>query len=170
MNLFILDLEVDVCATYHVDKHVVKMPTETAQMLSFLYHDKKLWDKNVPEFIMAFSKGHNNHPCTVWLRQSIDNFMYGAKLGLALYNEYQYRYNKPDKHIRAKQIFTFALNNPPNLPEKGLTKFAEAMPDEYRRHNCAIKNYQMYYNEDKKHLHVWTKRSTPLFINTKNQL
>ena len=32
MNIFVLDQDVDVAAKWHVDRHVVKMPLETAQM------------------------------------------------------------------------------------------------------------------------------------------
>ena len=31
MNLFYLDENLDKCAEYHVDKHIVKMPLEVAQ-------------------------------------------------------------------------------------------------------------------------------------------
>jgi hypothetical protein len=33
MNLFYLDENLDKCAEYHVDKHIVKMPLEAAQLL-----------------------------------------------------------------------------------------------------------------------------------------
>ena len=33
MNLFYLDEDMDKCAEYHVDKHIVKMPLEAAQLL-----------------------------------------------------------------------------------------------------------------------------------------
>ena len=33
MNIFILDEDIDKCAEYHVDKHVVKMILESAQLL-----------------------------------------------------------------------------------------------------------------------------------------
>ena len=33
MNIFVLDEDLDKCAEYHVDKHIVKMPLEAAQML-----------------------------------------------------------------------------------------------------------------------------------------
>lgn len=164
MNLFILDQDVSLSAQYHVDKHVVKMPTETAQMISFLYHDKELWNDDIPEFIMQFSKAHYKHPCTIWIKSSIQNFNYACKLGLELYNEYQYRYNKPDKHQRAKAIFEFGLNNPPNLPNIGLTPFAEAMDDEHKISNCPITNYRQYYKIGKNNLHKWTNRPIPDFI------
>ena len=33
MNLFYLDQDLDKCAQYHVDKHIVKMPLEVAQLM-----------------------------------------------------------------------------------------------------------------------------------------
>ncbi|MEK9894850.1 MAG: hypothetical protein VW518_00305, partial [Burkholderiaceae bacterium] len=33
MNIFVLDKDLDKCAEYHVDKHIVKMPLEVAQIL-----------------------------------------------------------------------------------------------------------------------------------------
>ena len=34
MNIFVLDDDIEKCARYHCDKHVVKMILESAQMLS----------------------------------------------------------------------------------------------------------------------------------------
>ena len=164
MNLFILDTDPATSAKYHVDKHIVKMPTETAQMISFLYHDKELWDAEIPDFIMGFSKTHYKHPCTIWIRESLQNFKYACKLGMELYKEYQFRYNKPDKHQRAREIFQFALKNPPKLKNIGLTPFAQAMDTEYIKFHSPVLNYQEYYKEGKKHLHKWTKRETPPFL------
>ena len=43
MNLFFLDNDLDKCAEYHVDKHIVKMPLEAAQLLcTAMWVDKVL--------------------------------------------------------------------------------------------------------------------------------
>ena len=43
MNLFYLDENLDKCAEYHVDKHIVKMPLEAAQILcTTIWIDKYL--------------------------------------------------------------------------------------------------------------------------------
>lgn len=170
MNLFILDENPKKSAQYHVDRHVVKMPTETAQMISFVYHDAEYWDGDIPSFIMEFYKTHYKHPCSIWIRESLENFMYAAQLGMELYKEYQYRYEKPEKHKRAREIFDFALKTPPKLPKIGLTPFAQAMDDQFLRFTCPIRNYREYYREGKKHLHKWTKRATPPFLSVNNVL
>jgi hypothetical protein len=113
---------------------------------------------------MGFSKSHFNHPCSIWIRESLSNFMYACKLGLELYKEYQFRYNKPDKHQRAKQIFEFALANPPKIEDKGLTSFALAMDPLYIKHSSPVDNYREYYRQGKSHLFSWKNRNVPPFI------
>jgi len=165
MNLFILSDNNTESAIFHTDKHIVKMPTETAQMLSFAYHDKDLWKSDIPQYIMLFSKSHNLHPCSKWMRESLSNWMWTANFGLELYKEYQFRFNKPDKHQRAYNIFKFALENPPNLPDIGLTPFVEAMDDSHKISDNSIDNYRNYYIMAKTHLFKWTNRSKPYWIN-----
>ncbi|NBO22875.1 hypothetical protein EBU94_06025 [bacterium] len=170
MNLFILDENPQKAARYHVDRHVVKMPTETAQMISFIYHDTEFWDDKIPDFMMGFSKTHYKHPCSIWMRESLENFLYACQLGMELYKEYQFRYNQPEKHLRARQIFEFALQTPPKLPKLGLTPFAQAMDEQYIKFSCPIQNYREYYREGKKHLHSWKNRAIPPFLSVNNVL
>lgn len=163
MNIFILDSDPKVSAQYHTDKHIVKMPTETAQMISFVYHDVNFWDDNIPDFIMGFSKSHYNHPCSIWIRESLSNFIYACSFGEELIKEYDYRFDGK-KHLRARQIFDFAKNNLPKIDDKGLTPFAEAMDDKYKLFDSAILNYREYYKSGKSHLFNWKNRETPNFI------
>ena len=51
----------------------------------------------------------------------------------------------------------------PNLFDIGLTKFPEAMPEQYRCDD-AIKAYRDYYNGDKRHLFNWKNRTVPEWI------
>ena len=116
MNIFILDTNHDKCAEYHVDKHIVKMPLEAAQMLctthwidKFLgYVPRKLnkeelktlreKKKNVPrDFPYLPTMG--NHPCTIWARTSLDNYEWLFCYSTALNDEYGYRYAKSHKSV-----------------------------------------------------------------------
>ncbi len=164
MNIFILSNSVKESAQFHCDKHIVKMPTELVQMLSFNYHHKDLWDDEIPSFIMAYSKGHDKHPCTIWMRESLSNWKYSVELGLELYEEYQFRYNKPDKHLRTKQILDFSLKHPPEIKDLGLTKFAEAMDDVYKTSKSTVENYRNYYKNGKNHLFSWKNRQKPYWL------
>jgi len=87
MNIFVLSYDVEECAKWHLDKHVVKMPLETAQLLctALWYHGGK----------PLYKKAHKNHPCNLWTRESQANFNWLVALGFSLCSEYQYRYAEP---------------------------------------------------------------------------
>ena len=90
MNVFYLSHDVEECARWHVDRHVVKMPTEYAQLLSTAhrlldgtvyqtYSDNgrrvKRWshpDSKKEQLLHAAT--HVNHPSAVWVRQSKSNY------------------------------------------------------------------------------------------------
>jgi len=161
MNIFILDKNIILSASYHCDKHVVKMITETCQILSTVY--REVTKREIPDFI--YKATHKNHPCVKWCRESRSNFIYCIHLGFELYNEYQHRYNKPEKHKRNLQILKF-LNSKYialDLDGNGLTPFALAMPDKYKCDN-AVEAYREYYIGEKSHLFKWTKRPIPQWI------
>jgi hypothetical protein len=158
MNIFVLDYDKKLAAKYHCDKHIVKMTTETAQMVSFTH--RIINDNHLPEFIMNISKSQVSHPCTKWARESYENFIWLCEFGMELYNEYQNRYNKPDKHQRSKNIFQWSLKNPPNLPKKGLTKFPLAMPDDVKT-NDVVESYRNFYIKYKKDFAEWKHSEKP---------
>ena len=123
MNLFYLDENLDKCAEYHVDKHIVKMPLEVAQILctsiwidKFLgfvpralnkeerdvLNEEKAKIKHLPPAerpITPYLPMMYNHPCTIWARSSLDNHEWTHCYGNALNDEYRYRYGKEHKSI-----------------------------------------------------------------------
>lgn len=162
MNIFATDINTTTCASYHVDSHIVKMPTELAQMVSFAYYHQEIWDNSVPQLLMQFSKNHDQHPCSKWIRENISNFYWTCELGIKLIEEFRYRYNS-EKHQRCQLIFEWAMNNLPELPIQCMTPFALAMPEEFKVDSC-IESYRNFYRVDKAHLHKWTKREKPEWI------
>lgn len=151
MNIFLLDTDPKKCAEYHCDKHVVKMITETAQMLCTVNF---FCDMDVP-----YNPTHLNHPCTIWAGESLNNWIWLKEFGLDLYDEYQYRYGC--KTHKAGEVI-YNLTNPP-LIKKGLTQFAQAMPDIYKDKD-PVEAYRNYYVGEKSHLFKWTKREVPFWI------
>ena len=152
MNIFILDWDVTTCAQWHCDKHVVKMPLETTQMLSTTH-----WRYDNPA---PYKPVHQKHPCTLWAGQTITNYMWLWKLGMALCEEYSYRYGKVHGCQKVLQL----LRSPPErLTAHGFTKPAQAMPDDYK-HSDTITAYQTYYIHDKADLCKWKNRPIPPFM------
>ena len=161
MNIFILDKNLIKSAQYHTNKHVVKMLTESCQIMCTVYRETTK-EKNIPEII--YKSTHLKHPCVLWCKESYDNFLYCLKLAKALYSEYQYRYNQPKKHQRNLKIIKYFMSCKLNLSlEKSITSFALAMPDKYKTNN-PIESYRNYYLGEKQHLFKWTKREIPYWI------
>lgn len=162
MNIFAIEETPQEIAISHTDRHIVKMPTELAQMISFTYYHPEHWEEEINPVLMGFNKAHDKHPCSIWLRESSDNFLLGCEIGLELVQEYRFRY-KTEKHIRAYDIFVYGLLNTPFFKKSEQTKFALAMP-EHHKVDCPIESYRNYYREDKKHLHQWKGREKPQWI------
>lgn len=93
MNIFVLDENPQVAAKMHNDKHVVKMILESAQLLCGVHHmTDPLTTEQVP-----YKLSHKNHPCSIWARQCVENYIWLCDLGLSLCEEYTYRYGKRHK-------------------------------------------------------------------------
>lgn len=152
MNIFVLDKSPEQAAQYHCDKHVVKMPLETAQMLCAVH-----WRYgNEPPYALS----HPNHPCTLWAGQTVENYRWLVRLGLALCSEYTHRYGKRHGSERVIQL----LKLPPlRLTARGFTAFAKAMPEQYITHDT-VESYRTYYQFEKARICTWTQRSIPPFM------
>jgi len=155
MNIFLLDWDVKKCAEYHCDKHVVKMILETAQLLCGVHHITDQVADQVP-----YKLSHKNHPCSIWARESLTNYLYLTELGLALSEEYTYRYGKKHKSLAAIE---WCVTNKAQICDKGLTTPALAMPEEYKV-NDVIQSYRNYYKGAKQQILKWKKREVPLWV------
>ena len=142
MNIFVTDPDPVISAQCLPDKHIVKMPLETCQMLSIVASDKwGLGLGSLPKLDgtpYTTDKGaFRNHPCTIWAQT---NFRWLIEHGLALCVEYTHRYNKVHscQHTieHADSIF-------PDCPSP--TSFTRAMPDEYK-HATSIDTFTAYKN------------------------
>lgn len=152
MNIFFLDYNTKKCAEYHCDKHVVKMILETAQLLCGVHHTTNQVSDEVP-----YKLSHKNHPCAIWARESLSNYLYLCDLGLELCKEYTYRYGKRHK---SQQVIEWCMINKPQIPDIDFTTPPKAMPDEYKVIDV-VESYRNYYMGAKKNFAVWKNRDIP---------
>ena len=158
MNIFFLDENPTLSAKYHVDKHVVKMILETAQLLCGVHHTTDQVTDQVP-----YKLSHKNHPCAIWARESLSNYLYLCELGLELGKEYTYRYGKRHKSI---EVIEWCIINKPNIPDIGFTTPAMAMPDEFKV-DSVVESYRNYYMGAKISLASWKNREKPFWFGKK---
>jgi hypothetical protein len=156
MNIFFLDFDTKKCAQYHCDKHVVKMILETAQLLCGVHHvtahDTAHDTAHVP-----YKLSHKNHPCSIWSRKSLSNYLYLCELGLELCNEYTYRYGRRHK---SQEVIEWCIINKPNIVDIGYTEPPKTMPDEYKV-DSVVESYRNYYIGAKKDFAKWKNRDIP---------
>jgi len=153
MNIFILDENIEQCARYHCDQHVVKMILESVQMLCTALNKKG--------FATPYRSTHARHPCVLWVEDSYDNFCWLRDLALALNAEYRYRFERGTDH---KSIAVLDEIAPITYPSRGLTTFAQAMPDEYKVPGDAVAAYRRFYVGEKLEFAKWTRRELPGWI------
>jgi hypothetical protein len=156
MNIFFLDEDIKKCAEYHVDKHSTKMCVEYSQLLCGVH-----WVVNSEA---PYKLSHKNHPCSIWARESLTNYLYLCELGLELCYEYTYRYGK--KH-KSQQVIEWCIENKPNIKDIGFTEPAKAMPDEYKV-KSVVESYRNYYRGAKSGFANWKNREIPEWFNNKN--
>ncbi len=153
MNIFILDKDINKCARFHCDQHVVKMILESAQILCTALNKKG--------FTTPYKSTHEKHPCVLWAEESYDNFLWLSKLAFALNNEYKYRYKKTVNH---NSINVLNEIKEIKFESLGLTEFAQAMPDQYKVTGNAVSAYRSFYLGEKMKFAKWTRRKPPFWI------
>ena len=146
-----LDEDLEINAQSMVDKHVVKMPLESAQILCSALH---LSGQEAP-----YKLTHKNHPCCVWARQSLNNWLYLKELSLEICKEYTYRYGK----VHKAELVIRSLN-PPNIPSGERTELPNCMDKMYIISEDVVQNYRNYYVKGKSNIHNWKKRDIPEWI------
>lgn len=177
MNLFLLDLDPIKAAQAHADKHVVKMLLEACQLLytaHWVIHYPHILEYKAPVKLAIVQKNlavppsistappslsrpdepgfrpcHIHHPCAVWVRASLQNYIFAAKLAIALAEEFRYRYPKKGAHACKDHAHWLLENYPSFMLDIGRTPFVQAMDVQFRRED-PIEGYRNYYRTSKK--------------------
>ena len=158
MNIFVTDRCPIQSARNLPDKHIVKMPLETCQMLAIIYSDwyygvGKLYKSDGTPY--ATKRGaFRNHPCTQWAAANQYNLAWLIRHGYALCDEYNQRYGKVhtclDVISQAERIFHRSFSHINTLPRASrlVKSFTRAMP-EYLKFDTTIDTitaYKRYLN------------------------
>jgi hypothetical protein len=152
MNIFILDEDPKIAASYLIDKHIVKMTLETAQILCTV--------SNLKGFPAPYKSTHISHPTVKWTSLSSANWNWLCIHGLSISEEYTKRYNKihkcqsiiEDLHRSTLTIWKDDLHYSQH------SGFVQCMPEKYKQNN-AIEAYRSYYRGEKKSFAKWKSPS-----------
>lgn len=157
MNIFVIgDNACPIISASHLcDRHVLKQGLEAVGMLNCA----------LPESRRVWKVSHMNHPCSVWARTSLYNFLWLYEHGMAIFEEYTRRYGKVHKSVAALERCHEACVHIP-FDTHGPTPFAQAMPDEYKDED-AVTAYRNYYMGEKQHLAQW-RTSVPHWFEFRN--
>ncbi len=192
MNIFILSTIPKDAAEAHGDKHVVKMILEACQMLYTAHwtavHPELLKERSavkiarlhkglaIPAHMRSapnrktvaeagFRPVHLHHPCTIWVRECLGNYMWTVELALALAEEYEFRWPGKTHSCKAHALW-LKHNLPPGIREEARKGFAVAMDDVFRVAGDPVASYIKYYIGSKKEkgLTKYTRRNQPAFL------
>jgi hypothetical protein len=156
MNIFVTDSCPIQSARNLPDKHIVKMPLETCQMLAIIYSDwyygvGKLYKSDGTPYRTAHG-AFRNHPCTIWAADNQYNLAWLIMHGLALCEEYTLRYHKvhtcQDVIHQATRIYDSIFDEPAYSAYHKVKRFTRAMPESIKFDTTidTITAYKQYLN------------------------
>jgi len=180
MNIFYLHEDPIQNAKWHIDKHIVKMPIEYAQLMSTahrlldgeMYLGKTAIGRNIKRWRLhderediLYKASHINHPSAIWVRESIENYFEMYKLYMAVLAEFTNRYGK----VHGSSKPSIALIRPPsNIPMVKGTQLPQCMPEICKVKNNPILAYRNYYIVEKNSFASWKNREIPEWFQTKD--
>ena len=159
MNIFYLDRDPQIAAQMMCDKHVVKMILESAQMLSTAH--RVLDGDEYADESGLYKMAHKNHPSSIWVRASEDNYDWLWRHMCYLMKEYTYRY---DKHHATERLIDPLCDPPENISRDEFTDPPQCMPA-YCKGDDTVQSYQTYYIVEKSDFATWKRRAVPEWFN-----
>ena len=140
MNIFVTSPDPVESAQVLPDKHIVKMPLESCQMLAIVCSEKgghgygEIHKKDGTPY--NTEKGaFRGHPCTIWAAESIVNTAWLIQHGFGLLEEYTHRYGKVHSCQTAMNAAEKVFEEKTGktlLCHREATPFAFAGPDEFK--------------------------------------
>lgn len=178
MNIFVTNEDPVLAARDLCDKHVrSKMQIEGAIMLAHAFPQEVLDHPSTPKTKTGRSrksgKGYSKHQCSIWARESKDNFMWLTNHTLEQFSERMYRWPNSTEHF-TKDFIVWCSKNLHNttIQKSSLTPFAVAISDDCIcrkiipnfNNLSVVDQYRAYIIYDKDFA-TWTKRESPNWYN-----
>jgi hypothetical protein len=155
VNIFAVNADPRLAARDLPDKLIVKMPTESLQLLTpwaFNAHGVKIEKPGQKELFDADKKyygikGFAHHPCAKWLYESPANVGWLLCHALEMNLEYTRRYGKVHGTTQGiDQIADLLYWHEPDLSWSAHTPFVQAMPEEFKIDADPVQAYRNYIN------------------------
>ena len=147
MNIFAVDNSPRISACQLPDKLIVKMPTESIQLLTpwaFNAHGAYI---QKPDGTTYGIKGYAHHPCAKWLYESPSNVVWLLEHAETMSEEYTRRYSKTHGVSMAlHQLRKLIEGWYPDTNSENHTPFVQAMPDEFKISDDPVQAYRNYLN------------------------
>jgi len=172
VNIFVTHPDPVIAAQELCDQHCrSKMQIESAIMLQHCFDNKTLEDapKTKTGNFRKSGKGYFNHPCSIWVRESVGNFWWLVKHALSMFNERDYRWPNSAPHFTREFILWCYCNveRRSGSTWQSLTPFAVAINPESKCKQVpefdtlnVYEQYHLYIKMDKPFA-TWTKRPAP---------
>ncbi|MGD2081282.1 MAG: hypothetical protein PVJ36_09165, partial [Nitrospirota bacterium] len=170
MKIYVLDRDPHICAEYHCDKHISIRIIDATEILFSAQEDRAMryHSSIIKQFGMNRAKILNDikHPHCLWVRESIQNYRWLYKFGLALCKEYLFRWRKTHEY---EYYIKWLREYEPPLPDIGPTDFKILLPDEYNTGD-PVESYRKYYINEKKTIANWKRRDRPYWFEDNKSL
>jgi hypothetical protein len=183
MNIFALDYTPSLSAIWHVDKHVVKMNVEYAQLLSTAHRvidgteyigigkrgqKVRRWKLQGQDETLIYKACHINHPSAIWCRENTEQYLWLYELWLELGKEYTYRYGKIHScQVKLKERLATPPRNLKSMSDKfkmpypAMKQFPQCIVKDTKGNINVVESYRNFYKEDKASFAFWSKRNIP---------
>jgi hypothetical protein len=147
VNIFAVSNDPTIAARQLPDKLVVKMPTESIQLLTpWAFNTHGVYVQK-PDGTNYGIKGFAHHPCAKWLYESPSNVHWLLEHAFGMADEYWQRYNKDHGTLHGlNQIRTLVYQKHNKENSGDHTEFVQAMPEEFKVPGDAVTAYRNYIN------------------------
>lgn len=176
MNIFFLSMNPEEAARWHANIHIVKMIVETAQLLCNVHRRAADKDSNCcPPYVAKrripykeSRAGHRKLGSMIWVAESLGNYRWGVRLGLALCREYNRgrgrAAGKKSLH-RTQAVLEWLRDHEPNFVRTKRTPVRRvhlAMPEKLKDAPDSVEAYRDYYYSKRRTMTmVWPEGLTP---------